>query len=353
MPHNAGFFLPFETRSNPDAGRAGERHLAWVVDHGLVRGAEALRRYRGWLLTDLAAWAFPDALGPDLDLVTDAVCLGFPLADQFDLLSGRQPERVAWLCTELAAIPYRAPGARPMLDRPVTRAYADVWERAAAGMSPAWRERAAGNLTRFFRSFVAEAQYRHLGVRLGEEAYLALRRQAAGTAPCFDLIERAGHAEVPAGVYWSREVQTLTRCAGDVVLLCDDLHAVRSEETRGAPHNLVLIRERDAGCSRAEATAQVSALAAARAELFLAVSERLPELYARWRLDARGVAGAERYVEGLRCWMAAVRRWGAASGRYAGPAAPDPDPAAVPARDPDPDPAPAVPVRSAAVANSL
>ncbi|WP_059008828.1 terpene synthase family protein [Streptomyces specialis] len=357
MPLDAASFLPFEPRSNPDTDRARARHLDWAVDHGLVRGAQALRRYGAWLLTDLAAWAFPDATGADLDLVTDAVCLGFSLGDRLDPPLGRRPDRVAWLCTELAAVPYRAPGTRPMLDLPVTRAYADVWRRGQAGMSPAWRERAAGNLTRFFRSFVQEAQYRHLNAPLDEDAYLALRRQAAGTAPAFDLIERAGPAgsgEVPAGVYWSREVQTLTRCAGDVVLLCDDLHAAERDEACGDPYNLVLIRRRDLGCSRAEATAQVTALVADRVALFLEVSERLPELCDRWRAGPRGTAAAERYVDGLRCWMAAVRRWGTVSARYADLTAADPGGvtgraagSAAPGPVPVPGPAP-VPARAPA-----
>lgn len=189
---------------------------------------------------------------------------------------------------------------------------------------PAWRERAAGNLTRFFRSFVQEAQYRSVGARLDEEAYRTLRGHAAGTAPRFDLIERAGHFEVPAGVYWSREVRTLTRCAGDVVLLCDDLRAAERDEARGDPYNLVLIRRRDRGLTRPEAAAQVGAEVTDRVALFQAVSGRVPELCARWRVDARGAAGTARYLDGLRCWMAAVLRWGAASARYADPAAPDP-----------------------------
>jgi hypothetical protein len=282
-----------------------------------VRGEDAIRRYRQWRLTDLASYAYPEARGADLDLVTDAVCLGFPLDDQFDGELGRQPQRVAELATELAAIPYRPPGARPPLDAPIAHAYAEVWRRAAEPMSPAWRERAAANLTRFFRSYVEEASNRLLGTRLSEERYVALRRQAVGTAPCFDLIERAGRFEVPAPAYHSPEVQALTRCAGDVIFLCNDVHSVEREEAQGDPHNLVLIRQRDLGCTRAAATAEVGAMVRARVELFQELSGRLPALGDRWRLDGAGRADVARYVAGLRDWMIGNQRWGVATARYA------------------------------------
>ncbi|RMI40762.1 terpene synthase family protein, partial [Streptomyces triticirhizae] len=318
MPQDVRFFLPFETRTNPSAERARAHHLAWVRTHRLVADGSPLRAYADWRLTDLAAHAYPDAAPEDLELATDAVCLGFPLDDQFDGELGRRPERVARLTTALAAVAYRPPGAPPALDLPLTRAYADMWRRAADGMSPAWRERAARNLTRFFRSYVREARNRLSSAPLDEHAYLAVRRQAVGTAPCFDLIERAGRFEVPARAYWSTEVQILTRCAGDVIFLCNDVHSLEREEASGDPHNLVLIRRRAQGCSREAAVRQVVGLVRGRVELFQRAASRLPDLAARLALDAAGREAVERYVDGLRCWMAGNQRWGVASARYAG-----------------------------------
>jgi hypothetical protein len=319
MPQDAGFILPFPVRTNRGAAGARARHLDWVAAHGLVPEGRALRRYRDWRLTDLVAHAYPDAGPEDLDLVTDAVCLGFPLDDHFDGPLGREPERVARLAGELSAIPYRPPGTPPAIDLPLTRAYTEVWRRSAAGMSARWRQRAAGNLTRFFRSYVREAHNRRRGSRLDEETYVALRRQAVGTAPCFDLIERAGHIEVPPDAYGSPELRTLIRCAGDVIFLCNDMHSVEREEAQGDPHNLLLIRQRTRGCSRAEAIAQVTGLVRDRAALFQSVAARLPDRYAAWRLDARGVVAVERYTAGLRDWMAANQHWGVVSARYASP----------------------------------
>lgn len=317
MPQDVNFFLPFRARTNPEAGRAQEHHLGWVRDFGLVRDETSLSRYQDWRLTELASYAYPDARGEDLDLVTDAVCLGFPLDDQFDGPLGRQPERVARLMTELAAIPYRRPGAPLSLETPLTWAYADVWRRCAEGMSAAWRERAAGNLVRFFRSYVEEARNRQVGADLDEDSYVRLRREAVGTTPCFDLIERAHHAEVPPEAYWSTEMQSLIRCAGDVIFLCNDAHSVEREERHGEPHNLVLIRQRARGCSRQESLAQVAGLVRERVERFLTLAERLPESCSRWRLDAGGRAAAERFVEGLQGWMIGNQRWGVVSARYA------------------------------------
>ncbi|RBM15899.1 hypothetical protein [Streptomyces sp. PT12] len=311
MPQDVCLFLPFRARANPDAERARERHLEWVVGHGLVRGVAALRRYRALRLADLASSAHPEATGDDLDLVTDAVCVGFTLGERYGDPRVTPPERIARISTELAAIAYRLPGTPPLLDLPLTRAHADVWRRCAAGMSPAWRARAAGSLTRFFRARLQEAHNRALGVRPREDAYLGPRRSAVGAAPCFDLIERAGRFEVPPAAYWSRELRALTRHAGDVVLLCDDLHFAERAEAAGDPHNLVLIRQRERGCTRAEARGQVADLARKRAEAFLAVAAAVPGLLGAWRLDARGAAAVERYLAGLRAWMVARQAWGA------------------------------------------
>ncbi|SOD58919.1 germacradienol/geosmin synthase/pentalenene synthase [Streptomyces zhaozhouensis] len=318
MPQNVRFFLPFESRTSPSAGRARAHHLDWVRAHELVAEGPALGAYADWRLTDLAAYAYPEAVGKDLDLVTDAVGLGFPLDDQFDGELGRRPGSVARLTTALAAVTYRPPGAPPTLDLPLTRAYADMWRRAVDGMSPAWRERAARNLTRFFRSYVREAHNRLSPAPLDEHSYLALRREAVGTGPCFDLIERAGHFEVPARAYWSAETQILTRCAGDVIFLCNDVHSLEREEDQGDPHNLVLIRRRAQGCSRESAVRQVVELVRGRVELFQRVAARLPALAERLSLDAAGREATERYVAGLRCWMAGNQRWAVTSARYAG-----------------------------------
>ncbi|WP_158920442.1 terpene cyclase [Streptomyces sp. NBRC 109706] len=321
MPQDVRFFLPFARRVNPLAERARAHHLGWVRAHGLVAEGPALRAYADWRLTDLAAYAYPEANAEDIELATDAVCLGFPLDDQFDGELGRSPSSAFRLSTALAGIPYRPPGERPALDLPLTRAYADMWRRASAGMSDAWRRRAADNLTRFFRSYVGEARNRLSGAPLDENAYLSLRRQAVGTAPCFDLIERAGRFEVPARAYWSRELQILTRCAGDVIFLCNDVHSLEREEAQGDPHNLVLIRQRAQGCTRAQAVRQVTALVRGRVEMFIELSGRVPRIAARLGLDTAGRVAVERYLEGLRCWMAGNQRWGVASARYTGGAA--------------------------------
>jgi hypothetical protein len=312
VPQDVDFALPFAARANPAADRARAHHLAWVRAHGLIRDEAALRRYAAWRLTDLAAYAYPDAAEDDLCLATDAVCLGFPLDDLFDGPLGRRPRQAARLATELAAIPYRPPGAAPRVDLPLTRAYADVWRRSAEGMSDAWRQRAAASYARFFRAYVREARNRALGVVPDEASYLALRREAVGTGPCFDLIERAGRFELPARAHGSRELALLTRCAGEIVFLCNDVHSLEREEAQGDPHNLVLIRRRRSGATRAAALAHVRALIAARARLFTALTARVA---------AAGPGGrdpAARYAAGLADWIAANQRWGTTTVRYAG-----------------------------------
>ncbi|MEU0487486.1 hypothetical protein ABZ260_51120 [Streptosporangium sp. NPDC006013] len=50
-------------------GQGGRRrNLGWVQQHEPVVGAEALGWYRSWDMSRLAAYGFPYAQGPELDL---------------------------------------------------------------------------------------------------------------------------------------------------------------------------------------------------------------------------------------------------------------------------------------------
>lgn len=72
MPQDVAFDLPFPLRVSADLEDARRRNLTWVKEQGLVASREALDWYCSWDMPRLAAYGFPYAQGPELDLCTDA-----------------------------------------------------------------------------------------------------------------------------------------------------------------------------------------------------------------------------------------------------------------------------------------
>ncbi|MFE5588180.1 hypothetical protein [Kitasatospora sp. NPDC056531] len=77
MPQDVEFELPFVLRISPDLEGARRRNLLWVQQHRLVSGDRALGWYRSWDMPRLAAYGFPHARGPELDLCADTMAFFF------------------------------------------------------------------------------------------------------------------------------------------------------------------------------------------------------------------------------------------------------------------------------------
>ncbi|MFB7449814.1 hypothetical protein [Streptomyces sp. NPDC056194] len=98
MPQDIEFDLPFALRTSPDLDGARRRNLDWVRQQKLVVGRQALDWYRSWDMPRLAAYGFPYAQGPELDLCTDAMAFFFVFDDQFDGPLGLAPPTTSPAC---------------------------------------------------------------------------------------------------------------------------------------------------------------------------------------------------------------------------------------------------------------
>jgi pentalenene synthase len=339
MPQGIATHIPFPSRISPDAERAQIGFLAWPRAFGLLAGPEAEQRHRQGSYPELAARFHPSATGDDLDLGVDQQSWFFIFDDQFDDARGRDPEWVRRLVDPVINVLTSAQ-ATGVPAAPLVAAFADLWTRSRDGMSPSWCERAAGNWRRYLAGHVTEAVNRGQGARPSFASHLLLRRDTCGVPPILDIAERLGHFELSERVYAGPVVTELRLIAAEVVVLDNEIISLEKEEAVG-DNNLVLITERDSGCSRAAAIERIGGLIRERTERFLALEHQVPALGEDLRLDQPERTALRRYLaDALRPVMRGAHDWQQHCTRYTPGYLPLPEPGG------DPRPVPRAPAAS-------
>ncbi len=237
----------------------------------------------------------------------------FLFDDQFDGPLGRRPAEVAEICARLAGILH---GAAPDPGSPAETAFADLWQRSTAGMPARWRARAAYNWEWYFASHPAEAAGRVCERPPDREGYLALRRGTAAMETIFDMIERIGRFEVPMAAHHHPVLRQLRQLAADIPSLSNDVRSYPKEAPTGDVNNLVMIVQRERGCSAQEACAVVTAEAQEMLARCAELVSQLPESYRALGLGPADLALAARYAQGLTAWLAGYLHWESRTGRY-------------------------------------
>ncbi|MEZ0091407.1 terpene cyclase [Streptacidiphilus sp. EB129] len=319
--------IPFPQRINPHRDAAAGHNLSWLQAHDMLRGSEAIDRYTSWNLADLAAWSFPDASPEELVLAMDQHAFYFLFDDQFDSELGLHPVEVADVCAPLIEIaasdPERTTPRRH--GTPIISAFADLWRRGCAGMSPRWRARASYHWEWYFAAHPNEALGRALAAEArrdgtdgeipGLDAYLMLRRGASGVETVLDLMERM-LGEVPAVAFHSPELRQMRQLAADAPATSNDVWSYGKEAARGDVYNLVVVLQHQQQCTLAEAVSAVLAQAQWMIDEFVRLSERVPELCERLGLRGAERRAVERYRDGMGSWMRGYFDWEHRTVRY-------------------------------------
>ncbi len=272
--------------------------------------------YDRWDVPRLAALTSPDCATGDLALAADLLGFYFLFDDGFDTGLGRAPARVAEVCTRLTALLHGdgpAPGART----PVERAFADLWERSARGMSARWRARSAYNWEWYFACHPAEAAGRLSGRLPDREGYLALRRGTAAMETLFDMVERLNRFEVPQEVLHHPTLRLMRQLAADIPSFTNDVHSYAQEFARGDVANMVMIvrgaRRHPRGGGRPGDARGPGDGRPLRGAVRPGSRDLRPP-----RPLPRRARAARRYVDGLASWIAGYHRWEVDTGRYDG-----------------------------------
>ncbi|WP_007516020.1 terpene synthase family protein [Pseudofrankia saprophytica] len=314
MPQDVAFDLPFPLRVHQDMEGARARNLAWVRRHGLVGGERSVDWYTSWDIPRLAAYGFPDATGPGLDLCTDAMAFFFVFDDQLDGPLGRAPDRVARVCQGLIDIIH---GTSPRHgDDPCSVAFADLWRRSTHGASPAWAARVASEWEYYFAAHAHEALNRRRGVPADMEQYLQVRRGIAGTTLPLSLGEHAAGLTLPPAVFHSPQLRIMREIAIDITLMCNDVYSLEKEEARGDMDNLVLVLEHTRHYTRDEAVAAAQGEVHRRCTRFQELAHDVPAMCTHLALPATQRATVTTYVGVLTAWICGYHAWETETLRY-------------------------------------
>jgi avermitilol synthase len=312
------FDMPWPARSSPDVARAGRENVDRMKAHGILDTPEAGDWYLSWDMAQLSGYAFPMAVGDDLDLAVDKEAFFFVFDDQFDGPLGRDPARVAAFTDQLIAVLYRPPGAPcPAGSSPLVTFFASMWERSHYGMPQWWITRAVGQWEYYLAAHVGEAIDRITGRVPNWEQFLHVRRGIAGTGCMVDYGERCGHFAVPLRVGYTPQYRQMRQIAIDVPLLCNDVHSVYKEAPRGDVDNAVLVVEHERGCNRAEAMRIVRDLVMdTYIPQFQRLEQELPSICDVLRVDDTGREAVDKSVAALKALITGYHQWEIETGRY-------------------------------------
>jgi len=320
LPQDVDFQCPFPERLSPDADGARERSLAWAKYHGLVANPDAESRFHAWDIAGLMAMWVPLAVGAELDLAVASVLWGTIFDDQFDGALGVQTGRVEQLCTGFIAITRCDPrllSPDALLTSPLARAFDDVRARLCAGATPYWVARLNEHFRWFIGAYSDEATNRAARDVPDRERFMELRRRSGYVYMMVDLIERCYGFELSQRAYELPPISRMLDITADFVDTVNDVHSVEKEERWGDVNNLVMVVERELGCSRAESIAEIVALTGSWCRKFVDLEESLPQACAVAGLTDAETASAQRLAAGMRDVMAGYLAWSRTTSRYA------------------------------------
>lgn len=272
--------------------------------------------YESWDVTRVAACMYPYATGENLDLVADHMGFWYPFDDQFDSPLGLDPARSSRVCEELIAVLHNDRGGLPAGSSLAARAFADLWSRSTAGMSKAWRARAAHNWEYYFASYPQEVIARRDGVVPDWESFLRLRIGVSAMSTVADLCERVGGFEVPAVAFHSLPLIEMRKLTEELPCLANDVYTLDREEPRGDVVNLILVIEKQERCSRNAAITTAYELFNQRLHRFSELKEQVPELGNRLGLDPEQQADLDRYADALEYLITGYHSWGIDTARH-------------------------------------
>ena len=323
------FYLGWPARLNPNVDTARAHSTAWAREVGILDTPaqddtppvwdEAALDAMDYGL--LCAYTHPDALGPELDLVTDWYVWVFYFDDHFlDVFKrpGDQAGGRDYLERLPRFMPFDLQAPKPEPTNPVERGLLDLWFRTVPTKTREWRRR-------FFEStknLLQESNWELSNINDGRVAnpieYIALRRKVGGAPWSAHLVEHANVVEVPDRIWGSRPMRVLKDSFADAVHLRNDLFSyARETKDEGELANCVLVLERFFDIDAQSAADLTNDILSSRLHQFehTALTE-VPMLVEEAALTPRERVSVALYVKGLQDWQAGGHEWHMRSSRY-------------------------------------
>lgn len=303
------FMLPFTTTTRAEAQQVNAETTLWALDRGLIN-EDSADAFTGIGCGHLAARVSGGTSLSDLVTLARWMAWSFVLDDQHDYVI-RRGRLHQWRPVARAICGYVEGQAIPAHCRnPLTDAFAELYDRALAGMGAVTAGRFRAHVPQMLRSLDQEAENRTCAGTPAVGDYVLMRRQSSQLPAMLDMSEAALGAEVPAPVHASPVFQELVWSAVDVISWGNDVFSLHKERSCGDTNNLAVLLMRHNGLSAAQAVDDIRLRIAARVEDFLRAERQLPE-----QLAALGPLSPAQHATVLKCvanhkdWMTGADRW--------------------------------------------
>jgi len=313
--------MPYPLSVSPHAADARAEGVRWAGEMGMLDGGVwTEREVRDHDLALRSAGADPRATPEELAVSTLWSTWCAYGDDHYPVAYGRPGDLPA---AKLAAarlgqlLPVA--GAAPISPvGPLERGLADLWERTAAGLPRADRERLRAAVGALLDGWLWELKNRHEHRVPDPVDHLEERRRASGAELALTLLGLGRGDALPPEVRRARAIRDVENSVVDHVTLANDLYSNRKEvRYEGELHNMVLVAQDflDVGVERAHAL--VVDLADQRLRQFgHAVRRELPALFEGPDLDRAARAAVTRHVVRLQDWAAGTLNWLRRTRRY-------------------------------------
>ncbi|MCU0475299.1 MAG: hypothetical protein MUC99_04145 [Anaerolineae bacterium] len=301
--------LPFAVQANPSVA-AAERHTAdWLRYFDLIKSSAANKKFEAAKFWVLSSAAYPQASADDLLMINDWIAWLFIQDDFFDEARvGRQSRRMQAYVEAALGVLRQSRLATVRDDGALLAGLSELWQRMRTRMDADLAARFVMAFESYTTACLWELENRSYGYAPTEGEYVLMRRDTSGFRPCAVLIEMSLGVAMPTRSREHPVVRRMTDLTNDVLSWTNDLFSSTKEASRNDMHNLVLI------LAQQMPLPQAMALVAERIQNavteFVSLSEALPATSG----EADGLT--QRYVDGLKHWMAANLHWSIETGRY-------------------------------------
>jgi (+)-beta-caryophyllene/(+)-caryolan-1-ol synthase len=297
-------FMPFPPMPpNPALGPCADQVWEWIDQSGIADDADVRRllcRANPELTT---ARYFPTAAPGLFVYLAQLMAWIFVNDDQFDDgRLGRDPIRCRAAVTARTCVLDGLVPAGVM-----ERSLADLWSRLPRGRSRGWYATFRRDLKAFLRTYAVESAERQSGRHPTLGAYLAHRRDTAGTRWCADLMEIAVGTDLPGHIRRRPAYRALKDAAAGHCGLINDIHSAGKEAATGQIHNAVCLVMHHRGQSLEQAIRAVNDMATGCVYAFDEAARALPDS-----------AGLDRWITGVRGLVRGNVDWHLESERYRG-----------------------------------
>ncbi|MFD4639665.1 germacradienol/geosmin synthase [Lentzea sp. NPDC058436] len=315
------FTTPFTLTLSPHVDQARDEVVAWAVEHGMTgEGVWDEGKVRGFDFPLCSAGIDPDATPQELFLSGCWLTWGTYADDVYPLWFG-QTRNLLGLKTQTARLKACMPLDLVQTVVPgnaMELSLADLWQRTAAPMTPAFRATFRDTVDAMLDAWVWEVVNMHHNRIPDPVDYVEMRRSTFGSELTTSLSRFSHSATVPAELWETRVVQTMERSAMDYCTMLNDVFSYLKEiQHEGEVHNMVRVVENFLGVPQKRAFEITYALMDARLGQFVkSVGTDLPKMFEDLSLDAGARAGLTRYADELKDWIAGIVHWHEETSRY-------------------------------------